>query len=284
MSCSSSIEPLQLIWSNNTVSGDGKAASNGIFMFLGNPSQPLSLRPTFSVNNTLINNIATCGSQSNTSCISTIGGGFNPESSSTYRVSSLTGFNGSQEGLSNTYLYNAPYVYFNDLFSVPSGMQFPGFPLVMETNILQYAALGLGTNSTFMSALVNANLVPSRSLSLYTGAYSAVKAGAVVLGGYSNQFYQGQLYTEKANPTFCTACFNITGMNWNDSNGTLDLMSTRTRKWFTGEVDPYQPFLVLPQDVFNALGTHTGASVDTNYGLLLQISCKGSIELEHDIS
>lgn len=268
MSCLTSPAPLRLLWNNNTVSNDGKAINNGMAVFVGTPPQKLSLSPSLSINNTLVNNIATCNTQSNTSCISILGGTFNPDSSSSYRVSSLGYFNGSLEGEDISYLFNAPYVYFNDEFQVADYASLSGFPFVMETDILQYGALGLGSNSTFLSGLVAANLVPSNSFSVYTGIHSDVQAGAVIVGGYSEQFYEGQLYSQQASPTWCPACFNVTGMRWQDSNGSLDLLSSLSQRSFIATVDPYQPYLVLPADSFAAVQNRTQASIGTQYSVL----------------
>lgn len=274
MSCPNALEPLPLVWSNNTVSNDGKAVNNGMVVFVGTPPQRISVTPSFSINNTLINNVATCNSPSNASCASILGGVFDPDKSSTYRVSSLDAFNGSQEGGTATYLVNAPYVFFNDALEVSSDKALPGFPIVMETDVLQYAALGLGTNSTFISRLSEANLIPSKSVSVYTGVYSSVKAGAVVVGGYSEQFYEGQLYSDDVYVDHCTACFNVTGLQWKDSNGTLDLMSDLPRRWFTAIVDPYQPYMVLPSGAFNAIKNRTEAFISTPYALLAYLASR----------
>lgn len=237
-------------------------------VFAGTPPQKLSLSPSLSINNTLVNNIATCNTQSNTSCISLLGGAFNPDGSSTYRVSSLGYFNGSLEGNDISYLFNAPYVYFNDIFQVGDHATLDGFPFVMETNILQFGALGLGSNSTFLSSLVDANLVPSNSFSVYTGIYSEIKAGCVVAGGYSEQFYEGPLYSHQPSPAWCPACFNVTGMRWQDSNGSVDLLSGLSQKSFIASIDPYQPYLVLPAPSFTAIQNRTGASIGVQYPVL----------------
>lgn len=90
------ISPLQLAWSNTTVSNDGLAVTRGIEVGIGTPNQIFAFRPATTLNNTRINNVLGCGSASNDSCVGGEGGVFDPSKSRTYEVSIKAQWNGSQ--------------------------------------------------------------------------------------------------------------------------------------------------------------------------------------------
>ena len=124
------IPPLQLAWSNTTVSIDGFAVTRGIEVGLGTPNQIFSFRPSSTVNNTRVNNVLSCVSASNDSCVGSDGGVFNPSISSTYQVSIKAQWNGSQIDQEDS---TGSYVYFNDGVDFQSNGHVRGFPLVLDS-------------------------------------------------------------------------------------------------------------------------------------------------------
>ena len=124
------ISPLQLAWSNTTVSDDGLAVTRGIEVGIGTPNQIFAFRPATTLNNTRINNVLGCGSASNDSCVGGEGGVFDPSKSGTYEVSIKAQWNGSQVDQESS---TGAYVYFNDAVDFQSNGHVEGFPLVMDS-------------------------------------------------------------------------------------------------------------------------------------------------------
>lgn len=259
MSCFSDVKPLQFTFQNTTLTDDGRAHSNGIAVQIGTPPQTFALTPSTLMNNTFINNIATCGSQSNSSCISVIGGGYDPSASSTFTSTTSDAWNGSAEGVTDA-LLGTPAIYFNDVLTVAS-QKVPGFPLLIEaTGTSVYAGLGLGRNSTFMSRLLEANLVPSRSWALYPGMYSDTGAGSLIIGGYADRFYTGQLRHKNLSNTEYIPRWQITGMEYQTGSRTVDLLPNGTSESFTAVIDPYFPNLTVPDEMLWKWGNATNGT------------------------
>ncbi|KAK5092612.1 hypothetical protein LTR70_001999 [Exophiala xenobiotica] len=259
MSCSSDVKPLQFTFQNVTLTDDGRARSNGIAVQIGTPPQTFSLTPTTLLNNTFVNNIATCESGSNSSCVSVIGGGFDASASSTFDSTTFDAWNGSGEGATDAFLSTSA-IYFNDVLNVAS-QKLPGFPfLIQATDVDIYAGLGLGKNSTFISRLLEAGLAPSRSWSLYPGMYSASKAGSLIIGGYADRFYTGQLYQKNLSDTDFTPSWQITGMEYRTGGTSVDLLPDNTSGPLMGVVDPYYPTLTVPNEVLWKWGNATNGT------------------------
>lgn len=259
MSCSSDVKPLQFTFQNVTLTDDGRARSNGIAVQLGTPAQVFSLTPTTLLNNTFVNNIATCGSETNASCISTIGGGYDTSASSTFRSSTSDAWNGSAENGADAFI-GLSAIYFNDVLTVASQV-LPGFPLLIQaTGANLYAGLGLGKNSTFISRLLEAKLVPSRSWSLYPGMYSDSRAGSLIIGGYADRFYHGQLHTKNLSNTDYYPNWHITAMEYQTDGQTVDLLPNGTSRSFIGVVDSYYPTLTVPDETLWKWGNATNGT------------------------
>ena len=128
-----SIAPLSLPWSNVTVSTNGVAVTRGIELGIGTPNQIFSLRPSTTLNNTLLSNVVDCGSEANTSCVGGKGGVYDSSKSSTFSVSIKDRWNGSA---ADTETATGSYVYFNDFIDFRSNGSIWGFPLVEDADLV----------------------------------------------------------------------------------------------------------------------------------------------------
>ena len=128
-----SITPLSLPWSNVTVSINGVAVTRGIELGIGTPNQIFSLRPSTTLNNTLLSNVVDCGSEANTSCVGGKGGVYDSSKSSTFAVSIKDRWNGSAV---DTETATGSYVYFNDFIDFRSNGSILGFPLVEDADLV----------------------------------------------------------------------------------------------------------------------------------------------------
>ena len=128
-----STAPLSLPWSNVTVSTNGVAVTRGIELGIGTPNQIFSLRPSTTLNNTLISNVVDCGSEANTSCVGGKGGVYDSSKSSTFSVSIKDRWNGSA---ADTETATGSYVYFNDFIDFRSNGSIWGFPLVEDADLV----------------------------------------------------------------------------------------------------------------------------------------------------
>lgn len=124
------IPPLQLSWSNTTLSEDGLAVTRGIEVGIGTPNQIFAFRPSTTLNNTRINNVLGCITPTNDSCVGSNGGVFQPSKSSTYSVSIRAQWNGSQIDQETS---TGAYVYFHDAVDFQRNGHVDGFPLVMNS-------------------------------------------------------------------------------------------------------------------------------------------------------
>lgn len=195
--------------------------------------------------------------------MSQLGGGYNSQASSTFVQTTVDAWNGSAESEGDA-LYSVPSIYFNDVLTVSGEQKLPGFPVGIQSNALLYGALGLGKNSTFINRLVEAAFAPSRSFSMFPGMYSDAGVGSLMIGGYADRFYTGQLYTKNiSDALFCPSCFNITGMTFDSAAGSVDLMPNRSL--LLGYIDPYYPTLILPDDSLYAFGNATNGTFNSYY-------------------
>ncbi|KAF2177629.1 hypothetical protein K469DRAFT_356510 [Zopfia rhizophila CBS 207.26] len=189
------IPPLKLAWSNITVTQDGLGVARGFELGIGTPHQIFAFRPATSLNNTRINNVLSCGSASNNSCIGGFGGGFDPSKSKTYSVSIKSQWNGSQVDAESS---TGAYVYFNDDVGFQSNGHVEGFPLVMDSEEGGGAQSGLplGTSSSFLRAAVAGRVAPSQVFGLWSGSRGVdPRDGLLVIGGYDQARINGEFST-----------------------------------------------------------------------------------------
>lgn len=269
MACKSQIEPLQLKFSNVTLTNDGQANRMGLALQFGSPGQIIALTPSTLVNNTVLTNRASCGSNANSSCIQSIGGGFDPSASSDFHSSVPAAWNGSAESGADV-LINIPSIYFNDVLTVAldqTTQALPGFPLLLgPTQTSVYSQLGLGSNSTFINRLIEARLAPSRSWSFFAGIYSRLQAGSLIVGGYADRFYQGTLYTKNVTDT-CTTCFELVSMDYYQDGVTTSLLPDGSSGSMNILVEPYYPVMLVPNDMFYKFGNATNGTLTSVFGL-----------------
>lgn len=267
MACSN-IQPIQLAFQNISLNSDFHAINYGVALEVGTPPQILSLTPTPFWNNTFVNPTSShrCNNTNDT-CLSITGGLFDYNASSSYVYSGAGTWNGSPEG--NQILDNAknPW-YFNDILEV-AGHHFPGFPFATQSNN-QYGILGLGNNSTFMNALLDAKMIASRSYSFYAGMYSVARQGMLMLGGYGDRYYTGKLITAPPRRPWLRPQYNVSGLVWQTQNTTLDLIAAsgiNMTEGFQADIDPYFLDIVLPDAMFWAFGNATNASFTSMYNV-----------------
>lgn len=271
MSCKSGIKPLQLAFSNITLTNNGQANSHGIAIQVGTPGQILAITPSTLGNNTILTNKGTCGSSTNTSCIQSIGGGFDPSTSSSFIATTANAWNGSVTDYTfYQTLVNTPATYFNDKVTVASNQEsfaLPGFPLLLNPDQADiYSQLGIGANSTFIGRLIQAGLAPSNSWSFFAGVYSQVKTGLLILGGYADRFHQGELLWKNVTSENGDLWYDVTSMVYEDGSQTVDLMPAGSN-WFRAFVDPYYPSMVVSNSTLQKFGKATNGTYLTKYGL-----------------
>lgn len=284
MSCSNTnVAPLQLSFSNQSLTSTGEAQSWGVGLQIGTPPQLISFTPSTGANNTYVNNIAYCGSNSNTSCIQSIGGGYNQEASSTASGSiPFDAWNGSVTDIEIG--ANSGDIFVNDVMKLKDNTIY-GFPFVVEpgNGYYSFPEIGLGKNSTFIQAAIDVGAAPSDSWSFYSGIYADTGAGgSLIIGGYSEDLYEGEIYTKNMsslpedNPMLQSwveawpiqFVYDVVGLNWTTSNGTFDIMgSADSRQSTIGQemvlmIDPFYSTLTVPNSVFYNWGNATKGVYD----------------------
>lgn len=284
MPCKSGIAPLQMGFSNVTLEPNGQSVtSNGIAMAVGSPGQIIAITPSTLSNNTIIMNRGHCA-YNDIACVGTIGGGFNASQSSTFMQTTLDAWNGSvQDAAYYDALLNVPGTYFNDDLTIGVKQEpqtFTGFPLLLASlKSSFYSQLGIGSNSTFIDRVVEAGFAPSRSYSFFAGIYSSVQAGVLVIGGYSDRFYEGELYTKSLDGMTNEIHFGVTKMVYEEDGQTTDLMPDNFTE-FRGYIDPFYPTLIMPNSTATKFATATNATYLPKVGLFSYASTavpKGNI-------
>ncbi|KAL8928203.1 MAG: hypothetical protein Q9208_001913 [Pyrenodesmia sp. 3 TL-2023] len=88
------------------------------------------------------------------------------------------------------------YDYFNDVINFQANGTVPGYPLVMNSNLVSGAGLPLGQNSSFLAAVTEARVAPSSVWGLDAGDQSlSPRDGNLVVGGYDTSMFAGDLTT-----------------------------------------------------------------------------------------
>ena len=127
MACLNAATPLELPWTNITITADNRAISRGIPIALGNPPQVLSLRPWLGGNDTSVFNSGDCGA-SNDTCIGLKGGVYSPAKSTTYLRSPYTSWNGTH----GRETASGSQIFFNDELQLTFETTAFGFPAYMD--------------------------------------------------------------------------------------------------------------------------------------------------------
>ncbi|KAL9036221.1 MAG: hypothetical protein Q9214_006231 [Letrouitia sp. 1 TL-2023] len=177
------IKPLSLRRSNVSVSDD-IAVSNGVELGVGTPNQIFALIPSTSLNNTRLRNKAECGDPADPGCVAYSGGVWDNTKSSTFSSSLQARWNGSLPDIGAN-------AYFNDVLDCSTTASIPGLPIVNGPGGLDgtsQAGLPLGSNSSLLSAMVKANLAPSKAFGYWVGDQTTYTPadGKLVIGGYDS--------------------------------------------------------------------------------------------------
>ncbi|KAJ8124325.1 hypothetical protein O1611_g9317 [Lasiodiplodia mahajangana] len=195
--------PIAIPIGNITLS-NGETA-RGAELAIGHPRQNFAFLPQWPLNNTLVygTNGYCISGLSETGCTTWRGGQYLPLSSDTRRQppSNPNPTDGAPYPKTTTY---------TDVFQLNDNVTIDDFAIDVALSDWQeqgyhpMMALGLGSNSTVLSALKAGNRIASRVWSIFyglTGGYSNAQLdGVLVLGGYDQAKVSGQGYTLDLQP------------------------------------------------------------------------------------
>ena len=255
---------MYLTWGNITVTNDQKAISRGIQVSLGTPPQILSLRPSTTDDNLYIANKAQCQPNSNNTCLGTYGGVFDYNRSDTFAQVSAGQWNGSGFAVPD----QSAFIHFNDLFTLGNA-SFPGYPVLYpELSTAGQGVLPLSSHSDLLRIAVEDGVIPSTVYGLWTGSRSINHPvdGALTLGGYDTSRVNGVLSTFASAPR-CECCVIVTGLEYNDANGTRSLFANSTQT-FQISLQPGVKYLSMPQDVWEIFRDASGGTYERSLGML----------------
>jgi len=128
MACANDAPPLQLPWKDIAITINDNAVSRGIAVEIGTPPQFFSLRPGLGGNNIFVFDVTDCGTTSNLSCVTELGGVIDPSNSTTFEKTIQSAWNGTQGSWIDT---NYTYTFFNDKLTIGNA-SIPGFPLYID--------------------------------------------------------------------------------------------------------------------------------------------------------
>lgn len=135
-------------------------------------------------------------------CLTTQGGNFVEANSSTFQsIASRTSF----EADTTVNVTSSPPDWGQDTFTLASNVSIPNFPIALTPSTAYFtpnsrAAIGLGSNSTLLSRLIDTGIIGSRTWGLWWGLAGSAQAvkmdGSLILGGYdAAKIKFGQNYT-----------------------------------------------------------------------------------------
>ncbi|KAK3360426.1 aspartic peptidase domain-containing protein [Lasiosphaeria hispida] len=194
---------------NVTLSNDSNA--RGVAMSVGTPEQDMAFVPQWNLNNTMLyGSSALCCALSNgsvpwpaESCITMRGGQYDPFNSKT------------RTGVApNAYPVDSPpypgMSFVADTVRVNDNVSLYDLPLGIAQNCWDdqgdhpQMAIGMGMNSTFMSALVSSGMIATRAWSIFWGRQGATRNtqldGSMVFGGYDRAKVTGTPLTQQLGP------------------------------------------------------------------------------------
>ncbi|MCJ1438326.1 hypothetical protein MMC27_007714 [Xylographa pallens] len=274
-SCSVSVpSPISIPISN--VSLQNSATSRGLAISIGTPPQNLALATNLRTNNTYVfNQTGVCTGETTAQCIQEHGGGFDKSSSTTWSqlstyIASETVIvtTGDQYG-SDTLTFGA-----QNLSTYPIGLPLKENGLILDD--LFDNSLGLGSNSTFLTALSNLGLIASRSFSIFWGltGTNGNTDGSLIVGGLDSAKMSGSGLTGTISPQN-----NDAVALWTDSCGTglfvtvkdisLNLPNGSTSSILGGNftqglsmcIDPAYPGITLPPNTGPILNDLIGTPI-----------------------
>ncbi|MCJ1382544.1 hypothetical protein MMC17_005657 [Xylographa soralifera] len=275
-SCSASVpSPISIPISN--VSLQNSATSRGLVISIGTPPQNLALATNLRVNNTYVfNRTGVCTDDTTAQCIQEHGGGFEKSSSTTW--SQFSTYISSETVISTTGdQYGSDTLTFGgqNLSTYPIGLPLKENDLILDD--LFDNSLGLGSNSTFLTALSNLGLIASRSFSIFWGltGTNGNTDGSLIVGGLDSAKMSGSSLTGPISPQN-----NDAVSLWTDSCGTglfvtvkdisLNFPNGSTPSILGGNftqglsmcIDPAYPGITLPPNTGPILKEMIGAPVE----------------------
>ncbi|GAM86264.1 hypothetical protein ANO11243_042760 [Dothideomycetidae sp. 11243] len=252
--------------------------SRGIALEVGTPAQQLAFSPHMPENNTYVydsgNPVCSPGPVAPAGCM-TYRGGLYSESASTSHVSSSINVSGadpfdtSPANAQNT----AQVAWSQDSVGLDVNTTLDAYPLGVLKQDSPYQQqvpqnlLGLGANSTLLSALKSASRIASRSWSMFYGEAGVTASGQMdgtfVLGGYDRAKVSGSNLT--ASMTKNPSCGSdmlvfVTGLFVNFANGTTSSVFTSQSQAFQACINPAFPSVMsMPDSIFENMNTIWGA-------------------------
>ena len=163
-----------------------------------------------------------------------------------------------------------------DTLKLGPNTSLPNFPLgVFRNNANPTNVLGLGTNSTILSALITANLSSSRSWSMWDGLTgrdtAAQMDGNIVLGGFDAAKITGENYTIPLNAPngpvvnpFSTSC--PTGLRIVVADIALDFLNGTAPSIF-GESHPTIQYCIDPNKQIISVPAATADNIQSFIGI-----------------
>ncbi|PSK59353.1 hypothetical protein B9Z65_3677 [Elsinoe australis] len=254
-------------------------------MSIGNPPQRLSFLPQWPKNNTYVYNAQDPKCAPGTPqalCLTYRGGFYDRTASSTQQASNANASGGdpfdqiqAREGWSTA---NNPNIaqWSTDDFQLNQNTTMSRFPLgvlQVDSGEVQYAPqhiLGLGRNSTILSALKSARRIASRSWGMYYGKIGVTPAGQLdgsfVIGGYDRAKTQGRGATSALGEVGrCPSemIVTISGLLLNFPNGTdVDTFAGSSRAFQACIVPNFPLLMTMPSDFFASLDRLWGSSTN----------------------
>jgi hypothetical protein len=228
---------------------------------MGTPPQIVSLRPSTSDQVLYVVNREQCAPQYNDSCIGLYGGVFDYSKSKTFLQVAEGQWNGTDEPNPN----QLSFVHFNDLLTFGNASVY-GYPAIYdEPGYGGQGVMPLGPGSDFLKLSVETNSTPSEVFGLWTGSRSIdfPVDGSVVPGGYDTTRINGTLTTFDSQDD-CPMCVIITGLSYQDDNGTTNLFSNSSES-LQVNLNPSQRVLYVPQGVWDNLKTATNGYYNASY-------------------
>ncbi|KAK5062946.1 hypothetical protein LTR84_005022 [Exophiala bonariae] len=281
--CQNTADPLLLSIRHNSVAANGNdARAWGVFVELGEPAQPFSIRPSID-DFTMVALSDNCLS-TDYACIARRGGVYNPEASSANITTlDIGSWNGTIQQYDDTI-----FDYHNDVLTIPQAVNTTevwGWPFVSDDKDLWATRnwLGLGLNSSFLTAAVDSGAAPSKSWGMWTGSRSIdnPQDGMLVLGGYDNARKGGDWKVFPGSEN-CPTCVQISNMEWVDSTNNATSLFNGTYEAIQVALDPWYDTIRVPQAIWEVFGDITKGVYDDDIGYLTWpagTSPKGSLRV-----
>ncbi|KAL9116598.1 MAG: hypothetical protein Q9187_006876 [Circinaria calcarea] len=276
-SCQSGVTPPFKIPVRN-VSLANNVLRRGVPISIGTPPQRFAFWVHANdANNTFVYKIG--GDQCESSntpiqCQAFLSGQFDPSASSSWsEASSLFAAGGAV--LDNG--TGAGNIFGTDVIHLNTSANFTRFPIsIQDGKSLDSNALGLATNSTLLSAMINAKLIASRTWSLFWGLTGSDKEtqmdGTLLLGGYDLAKTKGRNSTQSLTTgQGCDLFITVTNIKMNFPNTTdFEILATSYSSGLRMCITPEYPIITIPFQVWESFKSYAGGTyMDRSYGINL---------------